>query len=92
VTIRNGSWSIKKVQPVLLPGTDPAAIHHDTGPITYDDLDGCARGDQAAMMLFEYVRPETSTERREEIRAELLPYCELDTKATVDVLGVLRDR
>ena len=69
----HGSWSIKKVQPVLLPGTDPAAVHQDTGPITYDDLDGCARGDQAAMMLFEYVRPETSAERREEIRAELLP-------------------
>jgi hypothetical protein len=87
----HGSWSIKKVQPVLLPGTDPAAIHEDTGPITYDDLNGCARGDQASMMLFEYVHPETSAARREEIRAELLQYCELDTQATVDVLGVLRE-
>ena len=87
----HGSWSIKRVQPVLLPDTDPAAIHEDTGPITHDDLDGCARGDQAAMMLLEYVSPETPPARREEIRGELLPYCELDTQATVDVLRALRE-
>ena len=39
----HGSWSIKKVQPVLLPDIDPASVHDDTGIITYDDLDGCAR-------------------------------------------------
>lgn len=86
----HGSWSIKKVQPVLLPGTDPAAIHEDTGPITYDDVTGCASGGEAAMLLFEYVQPVTSAARRDDIRAELLQYCELDTKATVDVLGALR--
>jgi len=43
-----------------------------------------------AMMLLEYLQPETSPDRRADIRQQLMTYCELDTWATVEVLRVLR--
>lgn len=87
----HGKWSLKKVYPVLVPGADADAIHEGGGVISYDDLDGVAKGDEAAMMLLEYLRPATTSERRAEIRRQLLQYCKLDTWATVEVLRVLRD-
>ena len=42
------------------------------------------------MMLLEYLQPETSPDRRADIRQQLMTYCELDTWATVEVLRVLR--
>lgn len=87
----HGRWSLKKVYPVLVPGGDPNAVHDGNGVISYDDLDGCAKGDEAAMILLEYLRPVTAPERRTEIRRQLLQYCELDTWATVEVLRVLRE-
>jgi len=87
----HGRWSLKKVYPVLIPGADPDTIHEGTGVISYDELDGVAKGDEAAMMLLEYIRPRTEPERRAEIRRQLLQYCELDTWATVEVLRVLRE-
>lgn len=86
----HGRWSLKKVYPVLVPGADADAIHEGDGVISYDELDGVARGDEAAMALLEYLRPETTMERRQEIRAMLLEYCKLDTWATVEVLRVVR--
>ena len=61
------------------------------GVISHDDLDGVAKGDEAAMMLLEYMRAATKPPRRAEIRRQLLQYCELDTWATVEVLRVLRE-
>jgi len=87
----HGKWSIKKVYPVLVPGADPDDAHEDTGVISYDDLDGCARGDEAAMLLLEYLRPLTTRERRAEIRRQLLQYCKLDTWAMVEILRALRE-
>ncbi len=87
----HGKWSLKKVYPVLVPGADPEAVHDGNGIISYDDLDGVAKGDEAAMMLLEYMRPATTPERRAEIRRQLLQYCELDTWATVEVLRLLRE-
>ncbi len=86
----HGKWSLKKVYPVLVPGADADAIQEGSGVVSYDDLDGVAKGDEAAMLLLEYVRPETAEERRTEIRRQLLQYCELDTWATVEVLRALR--
>lgn len=86
-----GRWSLKKVYPVLVPGADADGISEGDGVISYDDLDGVAKGDEAAMMLLEYMRPETPPERRTEIRRQLLQYCKLDTWATVEVLRVLRE-
>lgn len=76
---------------MLIPGADPDTIHESTGVISYDELDGLAKGDEAAMLLLEYMRPQTEPERRAEIRRQLLQYCELDTWATVEVLRVLRE-
>ena len=86
----HGKWSIKKVHPVLVP--DSGAVLHDEGSgiVSYDDLEGVARGDVAALMLLEYMRPETPAARRQQIREELLAYCALDTRAEADVLNVLR--
>lgn len=85
----HGRWSIKKVYPTLVPGVDPDDAHEDTGFISYDELDGVAQGDEAAMALLEYLRPETTAERRAEIRRQLLQYCKLDTWAMVETLRVI---
>ncbi len=37
-----------------------------------------------------YRKPETTTERREEIRRQLLQYCKLDTHAMVEVLSAIK--
>lgn len=86
----HGRWSLKKVYPVLVPGADSESIHEGDGVVSYDELDGVARGDEAAMVLLEYLRPGTSAERRQAIRDMLLEYCKLDTWATVEVLRVVR--
>lgn len=88
----HGRWSIKKVYPVLVPGGENDHLDDDQSPVlSYDDLDGVAKGDEAAMMLLEYLQPETTAERRADIRRQLLEYCKLDTWATVEVLRVLRE-
>lgn len=89
----HGRWSLKKVYPVLVPGGD-CGEHLEDGEspvLSYDDLEGVAKGDEAAMMLLEYMRPDTLAERQAEIRRQLLDYCKLDTWATVEVLRVLRE-
>ncbi len=88
----HGRWSIKKVYPALVPGVDADSVHEaNEGVLSYDDLDGVAKGDQAAVMLLEYLQPDTADERRVEISRQLLQYCKLDTWATVEVLRVLRE-
>ncbi len=89
----HGRWSIKKVYPVLVPGGKNDHLDDDgqSSVISYDDLEGVAKGDEAAMMLLEYMRPDTQAERQAEIRRQLLDYCRLDTWATVEVLRLLRE-
>lgn len=89
----HGRWSLKKVYPVLVPSGE-CGEHLEDGEspvLSYDDLEGVAKGDEAAMMLLEYMRPGTAPERRDDIRRQLLEYCKLDTWATVEVLRVLRE-
>lgn len=87
----HGRWSIKKVYPVLVSGGKNDHLDDDLSPVlSYDELEGVAKGDEAAMMLLEYMRTDTSPDRREDIRQQLLTYCKLDTWATVEVLRVLR--
>ncbi len=85
----HGRWSVKVVHPVLAKDSS-VVVHEDTPVLSYDDLDGCAKGDQAAIMLIEYLRRETTEERRAAIREEMLTYCGMDTQAMVDVLRVVR--
>ncbi len=68
---QQGSWSIKSV----LPGI--------TSDISYDKLDGVQDGGMAMTAYFEAIHPQTASERKEEIRRQLLNYCSLDTFALV---------
>ena len=63
-----GSWSIKAVAPTVAP------------ELSYDDLEEIHQGTAAQSAFDEAIRPETSPERREELRRRLLAYCERDTR------------
>lgn len=66
-----GSWSIKAVLPTIAPDMDYAA------------LEGIHEGTEASAAYLEAVHPETTPERREELRRHLLRYCRHDTAAMV---------
>lgn len=66
-----GSWSIKALAPTVVP------------ELSYDDLDEVRDGTAAQAAFAEAIRPETSPQRREELRNRLLAYCERDTEAMV---------
>ncbi len=70
---QQGSWSIKKVLPALVPD------------LRYEDLAGVADGEMAQEAFLEAIDPGTSAERRAEIRNQLLAYCRLDTLAMVQM-------
>ena len=72
-----GSWSIKAVLPCLAPDLD------------YSSLDGVQDGNQAQEAYAEAIAPETTPERKEELRNGLLAYCKMDTLALVRVVEVL---
>jgi hypothetical protein len=66
-----GSWSIKAVLPTIDPDMD------------YELLEGIKVGTDASAAYLEAIDPETSDEKREAIRADLLRYCRHDTEAMV---------
>jgi len=68
---QQGSWSIKKVLPAVAPD------------LCYDALPGVKDGDMAMAAYTEAIAPETTPERREQLRQELIAYCGLDTLAMV---------
>jgi predicted RecB family nuclease len=68
----HGSFSIKAVLPALVPN------------LGYDDL-AINDGTLAAMAYAEMVKPDTTRDRRAEIRRNLLAYCERDTLAEVEL-------
>ena len=70
---QRGSWSIKAVLPTIAP------------ELAYDDL-VVKDGGAAQTAWFEAVHPDTSEQRREEIRTQLELYCERDTEAMVILL------
>lgn len=72
-----GSWSIKAVLPTIAP---------DLG---YDDLEEVADGMAAQRAFLEAIDVETSIDRREQIRSQLLDYCRLDTLAMVRLAAFL---
>lgn len=71
--VQNGSWSLKAVAPAIAP------------ELSYSDLQGVQVGSDAGIAYLEAIAPETSPERREELRRQLLEYCKLDTLATVRI-------
>ncbi len=74
----HGSFSMKSVLPALAPH------------LGYDDL-AIGDGTMASAAYAEMVRPVTAPERKQEIRENLLAYCERDTLAEVELFRLLID-
>lgn len=68
---QQGSWSIKAVLPAIVPD------------LKYSDLEGVQDGHMAMESFNEAISPQTTPERKDEIRKQLLVYCKLDTYAMV---------
>ena len=77
---QQGSWSIKKVLPAVVP------------ELRYDALDGVQDGGMAMGAFLEGIHPETSAERKTQIEQQLLAYCMLDTYAMVRLWQVFAGR
>lgn len=75
-----GSWSIKSVLPTIAPDLD------------YKQLGEVQHGGDAQAAFIEAIAPETTSERREEIRQALLEYCKLDTLAMVRLTRFFREK
>ncbi|MGJ8653047.1 MAG: DUF2779 domain-containing protein [Opitutaceae bacterium] len=70
---QRGSWSIKGVLPAICP------------ELSYADLEDVQHGLAAVDAYKEAIAPDTTPERKETLREQLLKYCELDTLATVKI-------
>ena len=70
---QQGSWSIKKVLPALVPELD------------YANLEGVQDGGMAMDAFAEAIHPETSQERKQLLHQQLLAYCHQDTWAMVKI-------
>lgn len=77
---QQGSWSIKKVLPAVVPG------------LRYDTLDGVQDGGMAMDAFLESIHPDTAPERKTQIEQQLLAYCKLDTYAMVRLWQVFSGR
>lgn len=70
---QEGSWSIKKVLPALVP------------ELRYSDLEGVQDGNMAIAAYLEAIAPETTADRKQEIEQQLRKYCALDTYSMVRI-------
>ena len=77
---QQGSWSIKKVLPAIVP------------ELRYDALDGVQDGGMAMEAFMEAIQPSTSADRKNQIEQQLLAYCKLDTYAMVRLWQVFAGR
>ena len=77
---QQGSWSIKKVLPAVVP------------ELRYDALEGVLDGGMAMEAFLEAIHPDTKTERKNQIEQQLLAYCKLDTYAMVRLWQVFAGR
>lgn len=77
---QQGSWSIKAVLPAVVP------------ELRYSDLDGVQDGGMAMEAFLEALHPQTTSDRRQAIRNQLLAYCKLDTYAMVRLWQVFAGR
>ena len=75
---QQGSWGLKAVLPAVCPD------------LSYGDLEGVADGGAAVEAFREAVAMETTEERKNDIKQELLKYCHLDTFALVRLREVFR--
>jgi hypothetical protein len=77
---QHGSWSIKFVLPAIAPD------------LKYGDLEGVKDGRMAMAAYLEAILPRTCSERKGDIRNQLLTYCKLDSYAMVRLWQVLSGR
>jgi len=77
---QQGSWSIKAVLPAVVP------------ELNYNDLEGVQDGGMAMEAFLEALHPQTTLERKQTIRDQLLAYCQLDTYAMVRLWQVFSGR
>jgi len=77
---QQGSWSIKKVLPAVVP------------ELRYDALDGVQDGGMAMDAFLEAIHTDTNAQRKDQIHAQLLAYCKLDTYAMVRLWQVFAGR
>ena len=73
-----GSFSIKDVLPVVVPG------------LGYDDL-VIRDGSQASLAFSKMTDPAMPVPEREELRSRLLAYCRRDTEATMRLFQELKE-
>lgn len=69
-----GSWSIKAVLPTIAPELD------------YKKLDEVQNGLMAQTAYLESINPDTSKERKDDLKHKMLVYCKLDTLAMVKLV------
>lgn len=77
---QKGSWSIKAVLPAAVPS------------LRYGDLTGVQDGGMAMDAFLEALHPQTEESRKEELRTQLLAYCQLDTYAMVKLWQLFAGR
>lgn len=70
---QHGSWSLKALLPAICPD------------LNYSELEGVQDGGLAQQAYLEAIEQGISSERRDEIRRQLLEYCKLDTYALVRI-------
>jgi hypothetical protein len=73
----HGSWSLKSVLPTI------------AADMKYSELNGIQEGTAASEGYLEAINPDTTGERRAELRAQLLRYCKFDTEAMVRLVQFL---
>jgi CRISPR/Cas system-associated exonuclease Cas4 (RecB family) len=69
-----GSWSIKAVLPTVAPQMD------------YGILEGIQEGSAASNGFIEAISPDTTPQRKAELRQQLLRYCSFDTEAMAELV------
>ncbi len=67
-----GSWSLKNVLPVMVPG------------LNYEDLE-IGNGEEAMLAWWNLVHGQLSEAQVEPVKQALLKYCQLDTLAMVNI-------
>ena len=75
-----GSWSLKAVLPTIAPDLD------------YTALEGVHEGTEASAAYIEAIGPDTTPQRKEELRQQLLKYCKYDTLAMVRLVAFFSAR
>ena len=84
----HGAGASRRSTPCWSRAATASIIDEGSGIVSYDDLEGVAKGDEAAMLLLEYMRPRPRPSGAPRSAGSCSQYCELDTWATVEVLRV----